>query len=324
MSRVLNVSELGPPGAKFVDFPDGFDRIDFSGLPNSWLEQVITRPRLSRYRAAFAAASRSAGAYVISHLPRMTAAVADGLAVYRSRPPHLAFSFNFTELPTGIDLWRFRRSLRAVDRFCVFSSFESEAYSDLFHIDPARFRRLLWAQDPPAVSAESIPGLPPMYVSAVGGEGRDYKTLMRAASLLRDVPFVIVARPYNDFGSVPSNVRLLHNLSADLTWRIARDSLCLVVPLKDRTTACGHITLVSGHLLGIPMISSHSEATREYTDQVSMYEPGDVPGLAELIRRHVDAADTLRQRARSRISEQIRNFSRAAWQAEISDFLLTH
>ena len=322
MSRVLNVSELTPPGAEFVDFPPGFERVDFSGIPRNRLERIIRRPRLSRYRAAFAAALTAEGTHVISHLPRMTAAVADGLTLFRRNAPHLAFSFNFTSLPTGFDLRRFRRSLRSVDRFCVFSSFEADLYSELFHIERTKFTRLLWGQDPPAVSKTSIPDLPATYVSAVGGEGRDYRILMKAASLLPDVPFIVIARPYNDLGTVPRNVRLLHNIPAELTWRIAHDSACMLVPLRDRQTACGHITLVCGHLLGIPMISSRSQATAEYTENVSLYEPGDVDSLASLISVHVNRAPELREQAQARISAETLKYSRSAWQAEVSRFLL--
>ena len=44
---------------------------------------------------------------------------------------------------------------------------------------------------------------------------------------------------------------LLTNVPLAMTWRIALDSSCLIVPLKSRTTCCGHITLVAGELLGI-------------------------------------------------------------------------
>lgn len=314
---VVNVSELTPPGAKFIDMPPSVGRLDFSALPQNGLERLVQKPRISRYRAALEAVVAAKGMPIISHLPRMTAAVSTFEFLARSRSPHLAFSFNFTNLPQGAARRYLTHAFRSVDEFFVFSEYERGLYSDYFELPEDRLTRLIWTQDVPVAADEASPFAPNSYVSAIGGEGRDYATLIAAAERLPDIEFVIVARPYNRLPELPDNVRLLHNVPLASTWRIAVESACLVVPLRDRMTCCGHITIVSGELLGIPVISTISEATREYTEDVALFDPGDVEALTRLIRRHVDIAPELKAQAAQRVPSKIAKYDRSHWQIAV-------
>ena len=321
--RVVNAFELSPPGAEFIDFGDDVERLDFSAVPRSPLERLIKRPKLSRYRAAGEAVRAAGGMPIISHLPRMTAAVQSIQWLHRDRSPHLAFAFNFTDLPTGFSLAYMKRALATVDRFIVFSEFERQLYPGYFALEAARFHYLRWAQKPPPIAPEPSPFRRNSYVSAVGGEGRDYASLIAAARRLPDIDFVIIARPYNQVVDLPGNVQFLTNVPLGQTWRIASDSSCLVVPLRDRQTCCGHITLVSGELLGLPVISTHSEATVEYTKNVALCEPGDVAALAALIRDHHGLAEERKAEAAIRASAKRADYDRAIWRnvlrRELSD-----
>lgn len=320
VTAVVNVADLSPPDAKFVDIP-GVQMLEFSGLSQNALERLITKPKISRYRAAFQAVRAAKGMPIISHLPRMTAAVSMVQAISSKRSPHLAFAFNFTDLPKG---WSRRYMVDAfsrVDEFFVFSEYERELYPRYFSLPQERFTSVIWTQDPPRLSGDPSPFVPNSYVSAVGGEGRDYETLLAAAGTLPEINFVIIARPYTVMGPLPPNVRLLANVPAELTWRIALESSCLIVPLKTRETCCGHITIVSGQLLGIPIISTVSEATREYTKDVTLCEPGDVAQLASLIHRHHEQATEFREAAMERIPAKRTMHDRKRWNKAISSAL---
>ena len=103
---------------------------------------------------------------------------------------------------------------------------------------------------------------------------------------------------------------------------IAVESACLVVPLRDRTTCCGHITIVSGELLGIPVISTISEATREYTEDVVALRPGDVERSAGLIRNHFDQAPELKAAGcGARALEACLNMTGKRWQTAVQQSL---
>jgi hypothetical protein len=319
--RVVSVADLSKTDEHFVNFARPVEYLSFSGLPANRLERLVTRPRISRYRAALAAVRAAEGAPIISHLPRMTAAVSLAQTLTRHSGPHLAFSFNFTELPAGIERSYMQIAFADVARFFVFSEFERVEYPRYFSLPEERFCRLLWAQSQPSVSSEPSPFPQNSYVSAVGGEGRDYHSVLSAAEQLPEIPFVIIARPQTIVGPLPSNVRVFANLPSELTWRIAMDSSCMLVPLKSRTTCCGHITLVAGELLGIPIISTSSEATREYTEDISLCEPGNVQQLAKLIRLHHNEVDQFKISSLTRMPQKLAKYSRKRWDEEISEAL---
>jgi glycosyltransferase involved in cell wall biosynthesis len=319
--RLVNVSDLLPKGAAFVDFPPGIQRVDVSGIPQNLIERRVRRPALARYRAAWEAVGK--GEAVLSHMPRMTAAVADAMRLRRRPQPHLAFSFNFTDLPTGADLARFRRSLKCVDRFLVYSTFEQGLYPQLFSLPRERFVQCDWTQDIPDVDEASGPYTPGSYIVAIGGEGRDYETLVAAAARLPKLNFVIIARPRNDVGPIPENVSLLTNVPAPKTWRIGVDSAFMVLPLKSRETCCGQITLVSGRQLGIPILATESAAISDYVDGSTLVAPGDVAQLADALEHMwVDRAAKKDQAVKTMAADRAR-FDRNRWKAVIADFVST-
>ena len=249
----------------------------------------------------------------------MTAAVSSLQQITGDRSPHLAFAFNFTDLPTSVAKHYLTAAFRSVRRFFVFSEFERDLYQRYFDLPRDRFEYLLWAQEPPPIASTPSPYALNSYVTAVGGEGRDYATLIAAAARLPDIDFVIIARPYNLVKEVPPNVRFLTNVPIEQTWRIAADSSCMVVPLRDRTTCCGHITLVSSELLGIPVISTHSEATMAYTEDMALCEPGDVAALAALVREHHENSLPMKKAATSRIPAKRVKFSRKVWATALGE-----
>jgi hypothetical protein len=243
----------------------------------------------------------------------MTAALSIACRALRRSVPHIAFTFNFTDLPVGFERWRLAQAFRTVDRFFVFSSFEKKLYAHHFDIEPRRIQLISWTQPTPNVSTVPPPLEPRSYVTAVGGEGRDFDTLLNAAALLPDIQFIVIARPKSIRGPVPANVLLMTNVPSDITWRIALDGTAVLVPLKSNETCCGHITIVSAQLLGIPLITSHSEATREYTQTSHLFEPSDHFGLASNVRRvHVDWQGA-RQRAVHALPELKRRYDRQLW-----------
>jgi len=286
----INVPDLSPADDRFVELaPDLLDWIRLTGLPSNIIERHMPRLRLSRYRAALQAARAvRPGRFVITHLPSMSAVTARALRLLHRRAPHLAFAFNFTDLPTGRRLDFMRRSLQDVDRFAVFSHYEAPLYARYFDLDPARLQPVIWTQNAPAVQAE--PGLAPgaPYVCAIGGEGRDFATLLEAVRRIGPaLRVVVIARPHSLIGlDVPHHVEVLTNIASARCWRIATDSMGVLVPLKSRETCCGHVTLVAAKLLGIPVATTRSEATVEYCEgraAVLQCDPADPAAYRLLI-----------------------------------------
>lgn len=268
---VVDVAELTSVDAKFVDLFELDGRQlswrRHSGLPQNSIERAVPRPRLSRYRAAYLAArdSRFADA-IISHLPRMTAAVADLTHFTGKRIPHLAFSFNFTALPDHLQRARMAKAFAHIDQFCVYTDFEAGLYADTFGIDRARFKQVNWTQSTPEVATGPCPKFDMPYVAAIGGEARDFTTLIAVARRLPEMHFVVIARPTPALADPPANMTILFNLPGPVCWQIAAGAQAVLVPLLGPETCCGHVTFVSARLLALPIITTASEGTRNYTD----------------------------------------------------------
>ncbi len=297
--RFINTSELAGPEWRFLEPFSQRASMTWQcipGKPQNLLERRLHRPNLARWRAAAQAVllARKAPKHsvLVSHLPLMAVATETLRARFCPNVPHIAFAFNFTDLPKG---WRHRVQKQAfaqLDEFVVFSRFEIDLYADYFGIPEERLRFLPWSMDTPEpgpVSPLNTDRLPNGYLCAIGGEGRDYALLAEAMAKRPSIEMVVVARPYSIAGiKFPPNVRVFTNLPIDQTWRIAQDSHGLVIPLKSETTACGHITIIGAQQLSVPLVITRSQGVADYVESEvtgQVVPPGDAAALGAAIDR---------------------------------------
>lgn len=292
---IVNVSESADPdwdwiGGRFDEDP--FHWISFTGRPSSPLERRIRRPKISRYRACLEgarAAKREQAALVVSHTPLVstwTSMLGRSMGV---NAPHLAFSFTFSKLPTGPRKRFIRNAIRDVDRFVCFSSVEKDRYSDYFDIPADKIDNLRWSVAEPAFDRSALPIEQPPYICAVGGEGRDYATLVDAMRRLPNRRLAIVARPANVNGlDIPSNVSVRTNIPLEEVWNLIAHAELMVLPLHDTQVPCGHTTLITAMQLETPSIVTESVAMTDYiTDETTglVCPPLDPETLAHTIER---------------------------------------
>lgn len=265
---VVNFAEIAEEGWSFLrddlaDMP--LDWSFYSSQPRSFIERVVRRPKLSRITAAWRAttsAKRAEQALIVSHLPLATLWIAICSRLRSMNTKHVAFAFNFTDLPTGLRRGLMRWSFKSVDRFVVFSQAEKRKYADYFGIDPSRIDFLPWTMPAPVASASCVEG---KYVCAVGGEGRDYATLIESVRPHPRIKTVIVTRSYNmPSGPLPAHVQLFTELSPPAFWSIVRNAHAVILPLRDEETCCGHITLVGALRFARPIVATRSAGIADY------------------------------------------------------------
>lgn len=266
----------------------------FSGRPAEDSGRLSRRLKLPLGRATKrgveAVRAHPAGV-LVSHLPSVT--LRANLLRNRLAPgkPHLAFAFNFTDMPTG---WRhrlYRKGLKTVDEFVVFSNFEKQLYATYFDLPVERFRFLPWAMDVPMADAEVEEPFDRPYLIAIGGEARDYRTLMRAVAGAPEIRLAVIARPASMVGlSIPDNVKLYQNIPSGQAWGLAVRSSGMVIPLRSDRTPNGHITLVGAQLMGLPLAITRSVGVSDYVDDASAFliEPNDADGLRLTLREMMD------------------------------------
>jgi len=345
------------PGWRFLEDQGDDPRLRWatvSGLPRTPLERRIRRPALARWRAAAeavriacaggpgpasgaaggaaskaaggAASEAAGGTVLVSHLPLMAAATNSLRRVRCPGVPHVAFAFNFTDLPRGARREFLVRALRGIDEFVVFSRFERDLYAERLDLPRERIRFLPWAMEPPRPGPvsplpESVAG--GGYLAAIGGEGRDYALLARVMTNRPQLRLAIVARTYSVAGiDFPPNVTVFTDLPLDQTWRLAADSLGLVIPLRSETTACGHITMVGAQHLGLPLVVTRSRGVADYVaDGVTaqVVPAGDGAALGTAIDRLAEGRPAVRAMAAQAQAQAASENALPAWVAYFSD-----
>ena len=248
--------------------------------PKNLIERVIQRPRLSRIfgalRCVLAAKRQSADAIAaLSQFNTLWTVVA--MRLLGVHKPLLSFSFHFANLPTGFRLKLAKWAFSHVDRFGVHSTPERERYAQHFGIPVERFDLTLWGVRPSSVETE--PALPPLdskYICALGKDGRDYRTLLKAMEQLPELTLVLVVQPYNLLGCrIPENVKVYYDIPRTEALNILKHSHFMVLPLESRETSCGHITIVSAMFYHKAIVATESTGIADY------FPPGyAAPGVA--------------------------------------------
>jgi glycosyltransferase involved in cell wall biosynthesis len=242
--------------------------------------------RLMGARRLAGAGAEQAFDLIVSHGP-WTTAWTEWIGRHRETK-HLAFSFNFTDLPAGPRKALMSAAFRKVDAFAVFTEAEQALYADYFGIDQSRLLRAPWGVAPP-INTPVKHAIDGEYYAALGGEARDYHVLCDAARLCPDLKFCAIARPHNFYGlDVPQNLRVLFNLPIEEAWSIIWDAKAALLPLRNRETPCGLVTLVGAMHLGKAQIAASAVGASEYLRHEEtglLVPPGDAEAIAAAIRR---------------------------------------
>ncbi len=230
--------------------------------------QANPRFNIARLSGAFEAirvAQRTGAKAIVAHGPTLAAWCGLFARVLRAKIPIVAHSFNFTEMPSPAKRPIFAAGLSNIDRFVVYSTVERALYAEAFGLDPERFDVVLWGVRPPEVDTPETPMEKGEYVCAVGGNARDYRTLMDAARKLPGLRFVVVARLANLAGlDMPANVTVHTDLPFAKTMNIISHSRFMVLPLVNSEVPCGHVTLVAAMHLGKAFIVTDSAGVSDY------------------------------------------------------------
>jgi glycosyltransferase involved in cell wall biosynthesis len=155
-----------------------------------------------------------------------------------------------------------------VDRFVVYSTSERTLYSKYFDLDPSRIDVVLWGVGEPQVDSPDVPVIAGDYISALGGNARDYRTLFKAIERLPEIPLVVVAPPAAVGGlEVPPNVQIRSNVPRGIANNVLAFSRFMVLPLAAEDVACGHVTLVAAMYLKKAIVVTGSSGVADYVQQ---------------------------------------------------------
>ncbi|EUJ10756.1 glycosyltransferase [Methylophilaceae bacterium 11] len=276
-------------------------RDEFKHLPNKWAhytslntklpKHLPKRQSIARFMTATQAVldAKKQPSLLVSHGPRPAYYGARMAQHLHPQLPHLAYSFNFTDLPTGFQHKAMAKAYQQIDRFVVYSSLEKKLYADYFGIALERIDMLHWSVHAPTVPHDEPPIEQGDYICALGSQGRDYETLFAAMRTLRHIRLVVVATADSvQHLSVPENVTIRTHIPLAHAHNILTHSRLMVVPLRDSQVPCGHVTIASGMFFNKAMIVTNSEGVHDYIqDQKTgvFFNPKEANDLAEKIQQ---------------------------------------
>ena len=232
-------------------------------LPEKW----IHRPNLPMIRSCLQAilfCKQKEPSLLITHDSRVAFWCAFFAKKLSVKTKIIAYSFNFAVMPQGTKRRLMTEAFQQIDKFFVFSKLEKPLYSKYFNIPAERIESVLWCMPVPEIEPEK-PIVAGDYICAIGGNARDYKTLMEAMEKFPHIPLVVVVRPENLKNlKVPSNVKVFVNIPQPQAMNILKYSRFMVLPLIGSEIPCGHVTLVAAMRFSKAFIITNSEGVHDY------------------------------------------------------------
>jgi glycosyltransferase involved in cell wall biosynthesis len=228
---------------------------------------------------------------VVTAFPQVAVCVALLNRLTGARVRHIAWYFNCGHRYKGLRLWISRLVFQHVDRFVVYTRQECENYSSWFSIPKERFcfTYLTGVElDAGGYSgAGKRFGIRSPYLISAGSSSRDFKTLFDATKDLK-LPLVVVTHPYAlEELEIPGHVRVIKSVSQTDYLSLVEDALLSIIPVNNKETASGQMTLIQSFALATPTVATRCIGTEDYIidRQTGIFiEPGDVPGMQKAIQ----------------------------------------
>jgi glycosyltransferase involved in cell wall biosynthesis len=240
---------------------------------------------------------------------------------------YLAFGVNLRLLLTGCPaahiIWGLNQSRRLLDikyserfvswvfnranRVVTHSAHETDLFARVHNIDRCKFRFAHWGYDLPHISETifSQPRSAP-YVCLIGRNNRDIETFCKGLAGT-GVRGIIIASgiPDNLLTSIQEfDVEVHQDLDLNACLDCIRNALANVVLVKNDERGAGHITVVSGMLLGKPHIMTRARVLADYCEHnvhgltVEMHSVDSFRKAVQHLLAHPDVRSNMGRAAR--------------------------
>jgi glycosyltransferase involved in cell wall biosynthesis len=200
-------------------------------------------------------------------------------ASFISDIPIVAWTFNLGQVYPGMRQHLSRVALARVNRFVVHSRAEIATYSEWLDLPPERFEFVPFETPIREVKLEEDLSEP--FILSMGSAQRDYRLLFQVMAELKH-PTLVIAGPHAVAGlTPPPNVTVKSGLTPDQCFELVQRARFSVIPVANRSTASGQVTLLDAMMYGRAAIITECPASVDYV----------VHGKDALLVRHGDHDD---------------------------------
>ena len=300
MKHIINHSELKADWNWLAESNEHFQLDWQHSTQQSWprIMQLPAGVMIARICAAAKAVSlaNQSSSILVSHGPRpaMYASLLSGKKL--ANTPHLAFSFNFTKLPSSHIRKLMVHAFKKIDRFTVFSTMEKDLYANFFDLDRNLIDILPWAVKPYQKDKLARPVSDAHYICAIGSQGRDYQVLMEAMRTLPACRLHLVAYSKDLVGlKIPDNVTVHQAVPFDFAAALVAHADAMILPLLGAEVPCGHVTAVMAMHLGIPILATDSIGLHDYLRQdetAILFQPNSAKAIKLAVTSFLDDPTT--------------------------------
>lgn len=199
---------------------------------------------------------------IITLFPQLALTVALVKGILCSKTPIIAWSFNLGRLYPGVKQRIARGILASVNLFVVHSKAERAQYSEWLGLPIERFQFVpLQIGKIPHVAEEEVKE---PFIVSMGSAQRDYATLFEALRKLK-IKTIVVAADHAISGlDIPECVEIRQGLTREACQELCQRARLSVVPIGNRETASGQVTLVEAMRMGRPIIATNCMGTEDY------------------------------------------------------------
>lgn len=202
------------------------------------------------------------------------------LRIFGRRPCVFAYNFYLHGLSRNVLVRALLRGLLGRHVTLLVQSEEDERFFRGLS-ERVKIELVPYCQDPIDVPAAAIGDNG--YIFAGGYTNRDYGLVLRVASRLPDVPFVIACSRLNDLPArVPVNVEIRRDLGWDAFHEALAGARAVLVPLRERVGSSGQMVTLAAMQLGKPTLVPDVNAVSQYVVPESsgvVYPLGDEDAL---------------------------------------------
>jgi len=241
---------------------------------------------------------------IFTAFPQLATLISLKKRISYANRPLIAGTFNLGGLPQGVKQYLASNALQSIDKFIVHSSYERLSYSQYLNLPISKFEFIHLHRPILPITIQEDTSNP--FILAVGSAKRDYATFIEAVKKLGYKTIIITAPHALQNIPLPRNVSVKSNLSISECRQMVQKARINIIPLDNKSTASGQVTVIEAMMLGKAIIATNSIGTIDYvtSDTGHLIKENDLMDMCNALTYLWE-----NEQERKRLGNNARNFA---------------